>query len=722
MHNNQQNDDEIYRIASHGISSMTLSRLADPQSIAILGASERPSPGRTLLLSLGRLGYPGRVYPINPKYPQLAGRRCFASLGDLPEAPDVVALCVSADNMLEHMRALADRGAGAAVIYGGGFAERDGEGRKIQEAIAGICRETGISLCGPNCMGVLNPQARSTTYIYEVRAPEGLAGNVGLVSQSGSIGNGMLSDVRRFGFSLVASTGNEAVTDTAAFIDYLIDDPMTRVIATFTETVRSPERYVAALDRAAANGKPVVVLKVGQSERARHAITSHTGGLAGESRVFSELLRAHRAIEVKDMDELTEVLAVCQGQKWPRGRRTAVITGSGGQAELILDVATAAGLDLPPLSVEDRQSVETVLGQITGDGNPLDSWGNGNWRLNMPHALATLNANSDHDSIALCQDNSESQPMVSQDRLLDEAQLLVEAAAKSDKPHYFMNTRPGVMNLTQVAYLAQHGIPQIGGARQGLGAIDRVARYMVGLPPLRSSRHSGEKPSTLMTSGERRIISEFDAKRLLQPYGLRVTQERLTQSLDEAQAAAADIGFPVVLKIVSDDIPHKSEYGLVIVSIRSEAALAQAWQLLAQRLAEIGRPVAVDGYLVQEFVGDGIEVFGGISRDPDFGLAIAFGMGGVGIEVMKDFALRLLPLRQGDIEAMIAETKGAALLAPYRGGPGADVPSLIECLYGLADFAQKHSDLIAEIDLNPIKVLPQGKGCVVVDALIVLRP
>jgi acyl-CoA synthetase (NDP forming) len=225
-----------------------------------------------------------------------------------------------------------------------------------------------------------------------------------------------------------------------------------------------------------------------------------------------------------------------------------------------------------------------------------------------------------------------------------------------------------------------------------------------------------------MISGERRIISEFDAKRLLQPYGLRVTQERLTQSLAEAQAAAADIGYPVVLKIVSDEIPHKSEYGLVIVSIPSEAALTQAWQLLAQRLTEIGRPVAVDGYLVQEFVSDGIEVFGGISRDPDFGLSIAFGMGGIGIEVMKDFALRLLPLRQGDVEAMIAETKGAALLAPYRGGSGADIESLVECLYGLADFAQRHSDLIAEIDLNPIKVLPQGKGCVVVDALVVLRP
>jgi acetyltransferase len=311
--------------------------------------------------------------------------------------------------------------------------------------------------------------------------------------------------------------------------------------------------------------------------------------------------------------------------------------------------------------------------------------------------------------------------MVSKDHLLDEVLLLVDSAAKSDKPHYFMNTRPGVMNLTQISHLTQHGIPQVGGSRQGLAAIDRVARYMAGLPPLWIPQRNVEKSSKTLSPSTRRVINEFDAKQLLQSYGLRVTQESLVQSLHDAKTAAATIGFPVVLKVVSDDIPHKSEHGLVIVAIRSEAALAEAWELLAQRLAQIGRPIAVDGYLVQEFIADGIEVFGGVSRDPDFGLSIAFGMGGIGIEVLKDFALRLLPLHQGDIEAMIAETRGAALLNPYRGNQGADIQGLVGCLYGLAAFAQNHADQIAEIDLNPIKVLPKGRGCVVVDALIVLR-
>src|SRR5437667_10676713 len=204
--------------------------------------------------------------------------------------------------------------------------------------------------------------------------PAGLAGNVGVVSQSGSVCIAILSDLRRFGISLSVSAGNEAVATTVDYIDYLIDDPATKAIATFTETVREPERYVAALDRAAAAGKPVVVLKVGRSERTRNAITSHTGGLAGSSQVFSEVLRAHRAIEVDDLDEMTEVLAVCQGQRWPRGRGISVVTGSGGLAELMLDNAGALGLDLPPLSAEERAEAERVIGRITGDGNPFDAW------------------------------------------------------------------------------------------------------------------------------------------------------------------------------------------------------------------------------------------------------------------------------------------------------------------------------------------------------------
>ncbi|HEY6433479.1 MAG TPA: CoA-binding protein, partial [Acetobacteraceae bacterium] len=441
--------------------ALSLRALLAPASVAILGASERPSAGRTLLESLNRFGYAGAIYPVNPRYQEVAGLRCYPTLSEVPTAPDVVAFCIGTSHIRDTLPLLAERGVGAAVIYDGGFAERGEDGSRLQADIAALCREAGIALCGPNCMGVLNPVARSTTYLAALRDPTGLAGNVGLVAQSGSICNGMLADLRRFGFSLVVSTGNEAVVSTAAHLEYLIDDPATKVIATFTETVREPERYVAALDRAAASGKPVVVLKVGRSDRARRAIHSHTGGLAGESRVFSEVLRAHRAIEVHDMDELTEVLAVCQGARWPRGRRIGLTTGSGGQVELILDVATPIGLDLPPLPTPDRVEAERVIGPITGDGNPLDYWGNGAFRTNLPHALATLGASSAYDAVVYCLDSHDDQPMASPERLAEYAEFLTQAAERSDKPHYLMNMRPGVMNRAQIALLGRHGIPVV---------------------------------------------------------------------------------------------------------------------------------------------------------------------------------------------------------------------------------------------------------------------
>src|SRR5215472_4455489 len=442
-----------------------LHALVAPSSIAILGANDRPSAALSLIHSLQRLGFGGAIYPVNPRYQTVAGLACYPSIADVPSEPDVVACCISAARIPDAMVEVAKRGADAAVIYDAGFAERGEEGKRAQDFIAGICADAGMALCGPNGLGILNPVASSTSYLSELLEPAGLAGNVGLVSQSGSICNGMMADIRRFGFSLVVSCGNEAVTGMAAYLDYLIDDPATRVIATFTETIREPERYVAALDRAAAAGKPVVVLKVGRSARARAAIHTHTGGLAGESHIFSEVLRTHRAIEVSDLDEMTEVLVACQGTRWPRGGRIGLTSGSGGQCELILDLASALGIELPPLSSVDRAEAEQVIGAVTGDGNPLDYWGNGDFRTNLPHALSVLDHDPAHDAIVYCLDTHDGQPLVSPERIQEYAHFLVNASLTSDKPHYLMNMRPGVMHQAQVAFLREHGIPVIGGTR-----------------------------------------------------------------------------------------------------------------------------------------------------------------------------------------------------------------------------------------------------------------
>lgn len=695
---------------------MHISALVKPESIAVLGASNRPGLGRWIIESSRTLGFEGPVWPVNPKYEEVEGLRCYPSLADLPAPPDVVAFCLGREHVLTNIELLARSGGRAAVIYDSGFAELGGDGLQLQRRIEAICKEAGIALCGPNCMGVLNPVARSTTFKQTVRHAEGLAGNVGLVAQSGSICATLLADLRRFGFSAVISSGNEAVVSLSDYISHLATDPATRVIATFIEAVRDPEGFVAALDLAWRNNKPVVVLKVGRSERTQRAIQGHTGGLAGESRVFSEVLRAHKAIEVRDLDEMTELLALCQGERWPKGRGLNVMTTSGGQAELLLDLSVAEGVELEPLPGSTKARIEREVGPITGDGNPLDAWGNGDAKTNLPRALAALADTAGNDTIAFCSsDSTDGQPLGRTGRELEYAEILATAARHSAKPHIMLTMRPGVMHAGQAKLLRSAGVAIVCGARQALVAIDRLAAWSAAQPPVLASRIT--RPAEI--SPGRPTINEHDAKQLFAAAGLPVVRERLVETAGDAVAAARAFGYPVVLKAVSDHIPHKSEHGLVKVALASDDAVRAAMGAMQATVERLGKPLA--GYLVQEMVSDGIEVFAGVSRDPDFGLTLAFGMGGIAIEVMEDFALRQLPLRQGDAEAMIREVRGAALLDAYRGRSAADVEAIAGCLYALADFAVVNARHIAEIDLNPIKVRAAGQGCVIVDALIATR-
>jgi acyl-CoA synthetase (NDP forming) len=456
---------------------MRLDALFRPGSIAVVGASEKPTIGRRLIVSLDRIGFTGLVYPINPGYPSVLGRECYPSIADTPETPDVAVFCLGHRHVLDAFVAAAERGVRGAVIYDGGFAERGAEGEALQQRIADICRQRDIALCGPNCMGILNPVERNSTYLQEIRDPEKLAGNVGIISQSGGLCLSLLTDVSRFGFSHIVSSGNEAVVDASEFLEYLIDDPHTAVIGCFLETVRGPDRFAAALDRAAAIDKPVVVLKVGRTGRSRYAVKTHTAGEAGDPGAFSEMLRAHRAIEVGDLAELTEVLAVCQGARRPAGRRLGVITSSGGMAELMLDIAEAAGLSLPPLASGVKADLDRLVGYVTGDGNPLDAWGNGTFVPNLDHALAALQSSPDHDAVLFCRDNCLGQPMDQPETALNYLKQFARAAAASDKPHYLLHSRAGANDPAHVACLREAGIPIVAGIREGLGAIDKLARW-----------------------------------------------------------------------------------------------------------------------------------------------------------------------------------------------------------------------------------------------------
>lgn len=693
---------------------LSLTSLLAPRSIAVLGASERVgSIGAIVLESLKRMGFEGDIWPINPKYEEVFGLRSYDKLESLPGVPDVTAICLSGKNVPAQIRTLGLMGARAAVVYDGGFAEAGDEGARAQEELVSLCRAHGIALCGPNCMGAVNLHGKATTYKLPILEADRLKGHVGLVSQSGSVTIGLLGDVRRFGFSHVISTGNEAVVTAADYIEFLIGDAETHVIALFLESVKSPERFRDALEKASRAGKPVVVLKVGRSKRAMEAVVSHTGGLAGEARVFSELLRRAGAIEVRALDEMSEVLAALQLAKRPAGERMAVITGSGGHTELILDAAESHGFNLPPLEPAELAEVEKKIGHFSGDGNPLDAWGAGDVRNNLAFALKNFATSPHYDAVVLCNENIQDAPIGRSEAV---CAVFCEAAAQSDKPHYLLNTRPGLMHDQNLVMLAKAGAGMLGGVQQGLGAIRSVARWANRTPGQPTGAPSTPSPIRHET---RRMINEYEAKALLSAYGVPSVPECIVDDIDQAIAAARQLGWPVVLKVVSDNVAHKTEAGLVYLDIRDADSLNQAWGVLTAR----GKAACGDDMrmLVQKMVKGGVELFVGVKRDPHWGPAIAFGIGGTLIELINETALDLLPIDAEGIERLISGTRAAHLLQGARGAPPADIQALRNCIASIADFSVACGDDLAEMDLNPIKVLPDGQGCFVLDAVIVTR-
>ncbi len=671
--------------------------------------------------ALDKLGFEGEVYPINPRYPEVLGRPCYGDISDIPADVDAIVFCVNHTRVLEPFRQAAAHGIGGAVILDAGFAESGDEGKALQAEIADIAHAVDMAVCGPNCMGVLSPHQKACLYTSVLQDPAQLAGNVALITQSGSIALGLLTDCRRFGFSHLISAGNEAVTTTADYIEFLADDPNTKVIATFTEAIREPERYVAALDKAADNGKPVVVLKVGKSARAQNAIVGHTGGLAGASRVVSAMLKRHRAIEVDDMEELTEVLACCQGTRWPAGPRIGVLTGSGGQAELILDICSEQSIDLPELSAAGRSSAAEVIGSVSGDGNPLDAWGSGNFQETFPRAFSVLDNEERIDSVVMYSDTNDGQPMAPTRYI----PFLVDASKASAKPHYYMTTRHGLFRTEFVEDVRTGDAAVLSGIRPGMLAIARMGRWAEPAQDMRATIPdlAAETVSRLRFAGAAgKPINEYNAKSMLGEFGLPVVAEATGATETDLVTDAGRIGYPVVLKIVSDSIPHKTEYGLVEVGIDGEETLRAAYRRMQERLKTLPETPPDAQAVVQKMIAGGVEVFAGVSRDPDFGLTLAFGLGGVMIDLIEDVALRPLPLRENDVEAMIAETLAGKVLKGVRGRPPADLAALTTAIYGLGDFAWAARQEIDEIDLNPIIVLPEGEGCVIVDALIVPSP
>jgi acyl-CoA synthetase (NDP forming) len=699
-----------------------LSPLFAPRSVAIVGASPRENTlGNNVVVNLRRFGYAGRIFPVHPSAPEVAGLPAYRRLGELPEAAECAVLAVPADVIAAALEEGAQHGLRAAVVFAGGFAEMGEAGQERQRQLQALCARAGIALCGPNCLGLVNVHRRVS--LYSSGIPEGLrAGGLAIVSHSGSACIA-LSTLGRFGLSHIVSVGNAAVLDVADYLAHLAGDDDTTAAALFVETLRDPQAFARAVGAMHAAGKPVVALKVGRSAKGAAASAAHTGSLAGNWEAYAAYFRRHGVIAVDDFDELAESVELAL--KWrtlPPGDGVAVIAVSGGETSLVADLAERANVHLPELAPETVARLRTVLPAFASVGNPLDTTDRGVYDAEKVYqgAIGALADDPAVSLVAVVQDCSPGLSTRGANNYRRIASTVAEAARHTAKPIAFFNTAAAGLHAEVVAPFAGTGVAVMQGARASLLAIGRRIRQAKFAPPdaLPALAPLPAWRNRLATGAP---FTEREAKEFLAAHGIAVTREMLAGDAAAAVAAAAAIGYPVVLKIESPDLPHKTEAGAVRLGLADAAAVAAAFDAVLAAARRYAPAARLAGVLVQEMVSGGIEMIAGLSRQEPFGLGVVVGAGGVFVEVMRDAALDLCPIDVADARALVARTRADHLLRGFRGRPPADAQAFAALVARLSQLGAAYADALDAVDLNPVAVLPQGRGAVVLDALVIPR-
>jgi acyl-CoA synthetase (NDP forming) len=691
-----------------------LEAILQPRSIAIIGASQDATKigGRPVQL-LQRFGFPGAIYPVNPRAAEVQGLTAYPSVAALPETPDLAIIAVAAELAPAALEDCASRGVKGAVIFSSGFAELGAAGEALQAKLRETAHRTGIRVLGPNCLGAVSIAEKviaTFSIVLEGALPP--AGPLGIASQSGNLGSytALLARERGIGISRFLTTGNECDVDIADGIAFLARDPATRVILCVLETCRDAPRLVAALDAARRAGKPVVVLKIGASDAGAAAAASHTGALAGSDAVFDAVFRRAGVVRVPSVEALLDLghAAAVLGDRLPRGRRVMLLTASGGFGVLLADAASAAGLSLPMPSAVTQQRILDVV-PYASPRNPVDATAMMSSRPEILQAiLAALLEDENCDALLLLMSSSLYLPR------LREVYMPTLRAVREKHPDK-------VMMLT--VHGPQDAVEEL--TAMGFAVVDGVipsAATLAGLCDLAAARALPPPPPPLAPAAPlpaAALRTEVGAKQALAAAGLPVLPEVLAHTAREAGEAASAMGFPVVLKIVSEDLPHKTEVGGVVLNLASVDAVAAAHEAMLARVKDKAPKARIDGVLVSPMVGGGTEMILGAKHDPVFGPIVLVGLGGIFAEVLKDVAVRPAPVDEAEALAMLRGLKSFAVLDGARGRPKADLQAAARAIAALSRFAVQHADEVAEIDINPLLLRPEGQGAVALDALIV---
>lgn len=699
-----------------------LAGLMDPKSIAVVGASTRSEGWSGVAVpALQRLGFAGRIFPVNAKYDEIAGLPCYPSVSAIPEPVDAAMIYVPKRALAEVLEDCGRKGVRGAVILASGFGETGAEGRATEEVLREIANRNNIAICGPNCLGLAN-LGSGFIGLTGATFPEDMSpGGTALVSQSGQLMMVLLARAHDQGVHLrqLVSTGNELNVEAADYARVALDDPQVRSVAMAIEGLRSPAKFLDLAAHARAVGKPIIALKLGRSQRAARTALAHTGKLAGAYRTYEAVFRQENIVAVDDPLELIETAALFEKCPAPRGERVSVVSFSGGWCGVIADQAEALGI---PMADFTEATVERLRPNMdfTPPVNPLDLSGNVN---NHPErwgaALEAVAADANTDIMVVFIHQVRT---AWRDRLIPP---LLDVAGKTDKPVLVVYDGGKVVEEGYEQLARDRRLPIFRGTQPMLKALRRFLDYHHGRAAARSARVAppvapearAEVARLLADSG--RSLSEHAAKAALRAWGLPMIGEKLVRDEAAALAAAGEIGFPVVIKGLADGMEHKTEAGLVHLGLDSPAAVKAAFADLSAKLAGHTLGGAPAPCLVQKMVRGGVEAILGVQNDPDFGPMIVVGVGGVLTELLNDVALRRAPLAPEDARAMIDETRLGRLLDGFRGAPRADRAALEAAILRLSDFAVAQAERIEGIDINPVLVLPEGQGCIAVDALIV---
>jgi len=702
-----------------------LHRLIDPKIVAVVGASEtRGSFGERTLSNMS--AFTGKVYAINPKYQNLLGRPCVPSLSNMPESPDCVVLCVARPMVEDMIESAAAVKVGGVIVYASGFAETAKPDRiDAQQRLVQLAQRTGVRVVGPNCVGLANTRSGAGLNFMPDYAGMGhRRGPIGIVSQSGALGYTVLQGMQRgVGFSHYLAAGNSCDVDVCDFVSYLAEDDDTKSIICLLEGVKDGDRFLTAARKARDAGKALIVYKTGNSETSSKAAMSHTGTMVGSVVAYRTAIEEAGAIAVDDLEAVLETAAFMAKTKPPsRGRGVGILSTSGGAAVICADKAEAHGIPLPALEAKTDRALREVVPDFGSVANPSD---------------LTAEVLKTSETFGFCLDAFMSDagfsalvmPMILAHASSSGARAptIVEAADRTDRPlavvwmnEWYQGPGSELLDADPKVCMFRSADRCFATLRAWFDWHEHRGRRQA--KSERRSPPSAEQAARAILSdamGRGAALSETNSKRILACYGIAIPQEIVARDPEQAALAAGRIGGPVAIKIVSPDIPHKTEAGGVRLGLSTPENVREAAKHILASASRYAPTATIDGISVQQMAPPGVEIVLGIKNDRQFGPLIAAGLGGIMVELLGDTAVRLAPVNDQTARAMLASLKGHALLTGFRGKPGVDIDRLIDTICRLSELAYDLKDVVDQIDINPVIV--GASGVMAVDALIVCR-